>query len=202
MDYVTIKQSLNYQKDKNCCAVVSLATAANIDFESAQAMFADKGRMPKQGTSLHISLRVMKLLMKTKRLNEYGNRTVCQTLRNLPKSGTFIIDVRGHIFTYKNGEIQDWVESNSRRRIENVWYVESVKDHANEEKVIRSITRGLNKLKNPTRKSSKTARRKGYKCLVRCKKTNFTKTVKVLVYKQSEIKSLLKKHNLELLGLL
>jgi len=127
------------KNDRNCCAVHALEHAGGFNFDEAQAIFAALGRKLNRGTPIPIIERALKLTLSTKRTNEFLGRTVRSVIADLPTSGIFILHVRGHIFTYKDGVVEDWVESDSRRRIVDAWYISAKKNNA---KIGKTIARG------------------------------------------------------------
>jgi len=138
-----------YKEDRACCAVLALQHATDLSFEESQALLAYFGRKKNRATHISKIERAIRLTLSTKEKEEYKLSTVRRVIDDLPKSGVFIISVRGHIFTYKDGEIKDWLEDNSRKRVERVWFVSAKKRNA---KISRAIESGRKKLSKKVRK--------------------------------------------------
>lgn len=129
--YASIKEDRNYHLDNACCSVISMATAMNISFAEAQKYLANRGRKHGKGANMSMIRMAYKdagktlkaihqdyMLTKTPKL-----KTISQTCREFSK-GTFVLLVRGHILTIKNGVPQDWTQTNSRHRVCAVFVVE------------------------------------------------------------------------------
>lgn len=129
--YGTIQGERAYHMDSNCCSAVSMATAINIPFTKAQEYLANRGRKHRKGASLWTIKMAYKdagkalKAMHQNYILEPSNRlkTIAQTCRELNK-GTFVLLVRGHILTIKNGVPQDWTKTTSRHRVQAVYVVE------------------------------------------------------------------------------
>ena len=132
--YETIKTSEAFLKDNGCCSVVSMATACNIPFEQAQALMASVGRKHGKGVSVAQIKNAYKKF--NKRLSNHFDfrssldvqtkdlKTISQICREYSK-GTYVLLVRGHILTIKNGVPQDWTKVTSRHRVQAVYSVKN-----------------------------------------------------------------------------
>jgi hypothetical protein len=129
-------QSFNSQlakEEKNDCVVRSLATATNVQYETAHKFAEDFfGRINKRGTS-NISIAAQMLRFETTGI-EIGNKKFTlrilgkREIKNLYKlkgeqiwrkktlksfiqghqQGTYMVMVAGHALTVKDGEVLDW----------------------------------------------------------------------------------------------
>jgi len=122
--------------DHNECAVRCLQHAGDYTFEEAQAIMAFYGRKHARGTPWYALENAFDKTLRAKVRRRYVGKTVYKALLGLPKVGTYIISVRGHIFTYKDGDIKDWVQSSSRMKIDKVWVVKGRKETRGVDKAI------------------------------------------------------------------
>jgi hypothetical protein len=104
------------------CAVRAIAVCCDISYEEAHKLATKHGRKPGTGTDWSI-------IVKT--INELGYaliwvNTPCRTIRvlerDLPKTGSFLISVRGHVLGYHNGQSVDWAAGRCHR-IRTVWRI-------------------------------------------------------------------------------
>lgn len=133
--YEAIKTSYAYLNDKGCCSVISMATACNIPFEQAQDLLKSVGRKHGKGVQMTQILNAYKKRKKVlqpvhenyKKIGVQSKhlKTISQTCREFNK-GTYVLSVRGHILTIKNGVPQDWTKPTSRHRVMAVYTVENI----------------------------------------------------------------------------
>lgn len=122
--YETCKTSAAYQNDRGCCSVISMATALNISFEEAQTFLKRAGRKPNDGaytSQIKMAYRLSKHKVSTV-ANYFGRTgpTISQLCREMPR-GTFVVLIRNHVLTIKNGVPQDWTSPSSRHRVREVF---------------------------------------------------------------------------------
>lgn len=125
--------------DHNECAVRCLQHAGDYTFEEAQAIMANFGRKHGRGTPWYTLENAFDKALRLKVRRRYVGKTVYKALLGLPKVGTYIIGVSGHIFTYKDGDIKDWIQSSSRAKIDRIWHVKGRKERG----VDKAISGGL-----------------------------------------------------------
>lgn len=118
--YEDIKKESAYMKDSGCCSVISMATALNIPFTTAQTYLKRGGRKISKGASMSSIKIAYRLsgheLHSFKNYINVKRPTISQVCRQFSK-GTFVLSVRGHILTIKNGVPQDWTSSSSRHQV-------------------------------------------------------------------------------------
>ena len=130
--YESIRTSSAYLNDKGCCSVISMATACNMPFEQAQDLLKSVGRQHGKGVQMpqiqHAYMKYNKVLKcvhenyKSIGAQSRHLETLSQTCRRFNK-GTYVVFVRGHVLTIKNGVPQDWTKSTSRHRVRAVYTV-------------------------------------------------------------------------------
>ena len=105
-------------KDNGFCSVIALATACQIPHKKAYAVMQDQGRKHKRGAYTSQSEAAVKALG----FNWYNvtedypeAKTPISAAKTLPKDKTFMIVVSGHIFTVRNGIVEDWTEGRKHR---------------------------------------------------------------------------------------
>jgi|TARA_E500000318_G_C3562354_1_gene214033 hypothetical protein len=125
--------------DHNECSVRCLQHAGDYTFEEAQAILANFGRKHGRGTPWYIIERAYHKALRLSVHRRYIGKTVYKALKGLPTTGTYIIGVRGHIFTYKDGDIKDWMQNCSRAKIDHLWHVKGRKERG----VDKAINAGL-----------------------------------------------------------
>ena len=105
-------------KDTAYCSVIALATACQIPHKKAYAMMQAQGRPHRDGAYTWQSMRAVKELGFEFEdvYSKYPNaKTPISAAKVLPKDKTFMIVVRGHIFTVRNGNVEDWTEGRKHR---------------------------------------------------------------------------------------
>lgn len=115
----------NAMHDNNSCAVIALATATQTPHKQAYKTLEKLGRKHKDGTYTHQSLNAIEQLgFKYERVNDdYPTaKTPISAVKVLPKNKTFMVRVSGHIFTIRNGVVEDWTDGRKHRIID-IWEV-------------------------------------------------------------------------------
>ena len=120
----------SYYKDNGFCTVVAVTHASLTGFGKAFNIMKRYGRKTGQGTFKNIwnNKKMHEELGFTATLlagtdsdwrchSDLG--TVCQVVRGLGE-GSFWLLVKGHIIHVEDGEVMDWVKSNSRKRVQGV----------------------------------------------------------------------------------
>lgn len=112
-----------YYGDTGHCSVVAVAVSCNVGYGRALKEMSKQGRMLRTGANvlqIHDAIRELGFDVVRHKLDVNG--TVSTITRKLPKLGTFIAYVRGHILTVRDGEVIDWSEGR-RHRIISVYEV-------------------------------------------------------------------------------
>ena len=104
--------------DNGFCSVIALATACQIPHKKAYAVMREQGRKHKRGAYTSQSEAAVKALGFdwSNVTEDYPEvKTPVSAAANLPKNKTFMIVVSGHIFTVRNGIVEDWTEGRKHR---------------------------------------------------------------------------------------
>jgi hypothetical protein len=104
--------------DRSFCSVIALATACQIPHKKAYAVMNKYGRCDRDGayTSQTIAA-IGHLGFDWKEVtDDYPKaKTPISAVKELPKDKTFMVRVSGHIFTIRNGVVEDWSEGRKHR---------------------------------------------------------------------------------------
>ena len=127
-------KSLSYHEN-NDCAVIALATVADIPYEDAHAALELAGRKNRKGTTLgeiREALGVLDInflplkeayIRKPNKNSKWGfNRYTYKTIKKRFPTGRWLVANRNHIVGMVNGEIHDWA-SERKHPIINVWKI-------------------------------------------------------------------------------
>mgnify|MGYP003628307865 FL=1 len=119
-----VRIAKTYYQDKNCCTVVAMTHATMLGFGKVFHTMRRYGRITGKGGWLFNNKELQAELGISTEVVEghdyWGYEklgTVSQVVRRLPKQGAYWLLVRAHIIHVENGEIMDWVKSNSRRQV-------------------------------------------------------------------------------------
>lgn len=126
-----------YDNDTNCCTVIASAIAFNQPFEKVQKHFFDKGYR-KRGKGFFLLNHIEEICnhynykyeiitndrFEVRRM--FGRTLTPNTIADYLDLGTYLIGIDGHIFTLKNGKIEDWTK-NRKHWIERITRVEPIK---------------------------------------------------------------------------
>jgi hypothetical protein len=106
------------------CTVRAVSVATGIDYDTVHAAFAKCGRKKGCRTYISITLRAVRELgfEAVPCDSDFDAKTIAAIRAELPKSGAYLIRVRGHLAGARNGEIVDWAEA-TRKRITGVWWI-------------------------------------------------------------------------------
>jgi len=125
--YSDVRMSEAYQHDARCCSVVSMATAINISFAAAQTVMKRAGR--KHGAGAYPVQTKTGYALTGHKMEEVADwtfrdkkPTISQICREY-NVGTYVLAIRGHILTIKNGIPQDWTKPTSRHRVKTVFVI-------------------------------------------------------------------------------
>lgn len=141
-----MKQTFNkikkvaYLEDTNCCTVIASAIAFNKPFDEVQKYFFSIGRKRNQG--FHFFRNLDKICKKY----NYEYKTIANNrweVKDMFKTGltanncnryldleTYFLETRGHVFTLKNGTVEDWTKGRKHlvKQIVKVKPIKKVKD--------------------------------------------------------------------------
>lgn len=106
-----------FSHERNDCTVIAFANAFDTTYEQAHAFLKTQGRRDGHGFASHLALKHSKIIQK-----QFGKKAVeikstyvdgrkyRQTLKVFARehqTGTYLIKLRGHLTTMKNGNIID-----------------------------------------------------------------------------------------------
>lgn len=117
-----------YHNDNNFCAVVAIAVATNKKFCKIRSMLAKEGRKHRKGTPQPYTEKVLnKLGYELVRYDSYSwPKTLTTATRMLPSKGTFLLRTRSHITCIKDGVMEDWAATGSRKRVYQIQQVKEI----------------------------------------------------------------------------
>jgi len=115
-----------HYRDTNFCTLIAVAISCKVPFGIAYGKTKELvNRKHKRGLFLDQYLTVIESLncVVSRFKKAHFNKTVNQVVRDLPTKGIFLIQTNGHVSTYIDGSLQDWVKRNSRKRVSSVFEV-------------------------------------------------------------------------------
>ena len=115
-----------HYKDTNFCTLVAIAISCKVSFGIAYGKTKELvNRKHSKGLFIDQYLTVIESLncVVSRFKKDHFSKTVNQVIRDLPNKGIFLIMTRGHVSTYIDGSLQDWVKRNSRKRVDSVFQV-------------------------------------------------------------------------------
>ena len=126
-----------YENDTNCCTVIASAIAFNQPFEKVQKHFFKKGyRKHGKGFFLlkhiddicnHFNYKYEIVTSHKFQVREmFGRGLTPNNVADYLDLGTYLIGVNRHVFTLKNGNVEDWTR-NKKHHIERITRVEPIK---------------------------------------------------------------------------
>ena len=111
-------------KDNGFCTVIATALSAKISFGKAYQAMKENDRKHGQGAFLgDCTDAIESLNCSIDRIDSYYDKTFCQTVKLLPKDKIYLISTRGHVTCVLYGKVQDWVKTNSKKRVRMVYEV-------------------------------------------------------------------------------
>jgi len=115
-----------YYNDVNFCSVISIATACHTSFGKAFHTMKREGRQTRKGVlKLQIIEGVEKLGFKAIPLNGFEGKQVKSMPNLLPRTGAYMVFIRGHVLTIKEGVVCDWSDGRAHR-VKQVFKIERV----------------------------------------------------------------------------
>lgn len=176
--------------DNRDCAVRALQHAGGYEYKEAQAIMSYFGRRLGRGTPWATIHKAFDQTLRVKTRTRYVGKTVYKALLGLPKIGTYIISVRGHIFTYKDGEVKDWMQSSSRMKIDQLWLVKGKKRTRAIDKI---IDEGILQVEDPKRRKNRKRYRIGVPIAYPLSEVGSYKIGSYLAYSKEEARSYAKR---------
>ena len=111
-------------KDKGFCTVIATALAAKVSFGKAYQAMKDNDRKHGRGALLGECCDAIKSLgCSVIGIYTYHWKTFSQTVKLLPKDKIYLISTDKHVTCVLYGKVQDWVKTNSRKRVRVVYEV-------------------------------------------------------------------------------
>ena len=105
---------------------MAVCVATGISAGKSRAMFERLGRKAGEGSNPHMIHTVTSVagydVMATG-LGDYAGRQFRTVANSLPKDGTFYVYTKNHITCVRNGNVQDWMETDSRAKVDIVYQV-------------------------------------------------------------------------------
>lgn len=107
-------------KDRGFCSVIAVATAFNISAGRAHRLLAKKGRRNGRGPEWSWLTDVIREEAqrhgKHASFTEDWDGTTINQFKKAHPTGTWILAVKSHVLTLKDGEFQDWTARTAGRR--------------------------------------------------------------------------------------
>jgi hypothetical protein len=113
-----------YYHDNNFCTVVALAVTCGQAFGKAYHTMKRLGRQDGKG-SWAVLDGVKTLGYTAERVEGLYGKQVKSLNKLLPRTGMYMVFVRGHVLAVRNGEVVDWTEGRAHRIIR-VYKIERV----------------------------------------------------------------------------
>lgn len=108
-----------YYQDRNFCSVIALAVCCNQSFGKVYHTMRRLGRETTKGVRRHTIYDALDTLGHTSEIIDgLYNKQVKSLHKYLPQKGVFMIHVRGHVLSYRDGKIEDWTDGRSFRILE------------------------------------------------------------------------------------
>ena len=118
------KVATEVYKDRGFCTVIATALCAKISFGKAYQTMKDNDRVHGKGAILANCCDAIKSLGCTVTgIYTYHWKTFNQTVKLLPKDKIYLISTDKHVTCVLYGKVQDWVKTNSRKRVRVVYEV-------------------------------------------------------------------------------
>ena len=115
-----------YYQDRRFCSVIAIATACNQAFGKAYHTMKRQGRPHAKGAQLFEIMGALKELGFTAtKVTGFDGKQVKSMPNLLPRTGAYMVFIRGHVLTIRNGEVCDWTEGRAHRVV-NVYKIERV----------------------------------------------------------------------------
>ena len=112
-------------QDCNDCVVRALANASNMAYKEAFDICAAAGRKSGRGMRPGVWLPLFEQhvgLEKSEYLSGFGSiKSLSKKLTE--RGGIYVVQVRGHVAVFKDGQWLDWLESNRMHHVKSVWKV-------------------------------------------------------------------------------
>ena len=120
------KIGAKYYQDRNFCTVVALAVTCQQSFGKAYHTMKRLGRQDKHGAQYGLIYKAVEILgFKAEKIEGLYGKQVKSVTKLLPRTGLYMVHVRGHVLAVRNGEVVDWTEGRAHRII-NCYKIERV----------------------------------------------------------------------------
>ena len=118
--------------DRNDCTVRALANISGYTYDDAFNICKAAGRVSGRGMKKSIWLPLFEQHANIEFSNYLSD---FKTIKSLSKKltelgGTYLVQVRGHIAVFKDGQWLDWIDENRMHRVKRVWKVANKKEAA------------------------------------------------------------------------
>lgn len=125
--YAEIRKESQGFQEKNDCAVIAVALAADVPYARAWEILRQEGRKPRHCTPTAFILSAIRkagqnLRDVTPLIQKYGNTV--KNLEDCKFRDTYLIFTSGHVLVLKKGKAIDWT-SGRKNRITAVYRIES-----------------------------------------------------------------------------
>lgn len=121
-----LKIGKTYYNDSSFCSVISIATACNQAYGKAYHTLKREGRRDNQGVLLpQIMNAIDKLGYKATLVDGFENKQVKSMPSLLGKTGSYMVFIRGHVLTIRDGEVCDWSDGRAHR-VKRVYKIEKI----------------------------------------------------------------------------
>ena len=126
-----------YDGDKNCCTVIATAVAFEQPFKEVQSYFFKLGRKRNRGFAIYNYMNeickkykykheIITLYDKDEVREIFGVGLTPNNVADYLDLSTYLIGVNEHIFTLKNGIVEDWTKGR-KHQVETIIRVEPIK---------------------------------------------------------------------------
>jgi hypothetical protein len=99
--------------DRNCCTVIATAKVCKVSYGKAFNALKREGRRTGHGARSRTYTTAMLQLGFIARAikSDLVGRTIGTAERELPKKGSYLIHVRGHVAAFTDGKLHDWTNA-------------------------------------------------------------------------------------------
>lgn len=111
--WAEVKANSDRVGERNDCAVKAFALAFDMDYDNMRELFNACGRKPRGKTSRSVYDKVLRKINGS----VTPQKLVGKSLKSLelPKTGSFLVWVSGHVLAYIDGVILDWTNGRQHR---------------------------------------------------------------------------------------
>ena len=106
----------NHYEDRSYCTVVALALATGVVYGVAYKKMESLGRKHGRGVYRSMTYKALEEMgYDAEPVTDIRFTTVRQLTKQLPKKGTFLAHIIGHVLTIRDGIVEDWSIGSLRR---------------------------------------------------------------------------------------